>query len=132
MQYAILCYDDELVIEAWSQARDAEVIGKHRAFSSELARKGKLGPVLRLLPTSAAITVQTRDQHVVVDGPFAETKEQLLGLWIVDAETVEEALEIAKVFGGHKGHGSLEVRPVREMFDFSAAADPAAGKTTVA
>lgn len=122
MQYAILCYDNEAVTEAWSKAREGEVIGKHRAYAGELAQKGKLGPVLRLLPTKAAMTVRSGDQTLVHDGPFAETKEQLLGLWIVDAESVEEALEIAKVFGDHKGHGSLEVRPVREMFSFAEAA----------
>ncbi len=52
MQYAILCYDDEKTVEAWSQAREDEVIGKHRAFAGKLARQGKLGPVLRLLPNS--------------------------------------------------------------------------------
>lgn len=117
MQYAILCYDDEAVIEAWSRARDQEVIGKHRAYAGQLAQKGKLGPVLRLVPTSAAMTVRSAgNQTTVLDGPFAETKEQLLGFWIIDADSKEEALEIAKVFGEHKGHGSLEVRPVREMF----------------
>ena len=115
MQYAILCYDDENTVEAWSQAREDEVIGKHRAFAGKLARQGKLGPVLRLLPTTAAMTVRSGDQTVVLDGPFAETKEQLLGLWIVDVDSAEAALEIARTFAGHKNTGSLEVRPLREM-----------------
>lgn len=115
MQYAILCYDDEKSVEAWSKAREDEVIGKHRAFASQLAQKGTLGPVLRLLPTAAAMTVRSGEQAVVLDGPFAETKEQLLGLWIVDADSTEAALEIARVFAGHKNSGSLEVRPLREM-----------------
>jgi len=115
MQYAILCYDQEDVVEAWTQAENDEVIGKHRAYAGKLAQKGKLGPVLRLLPTAAAMTVRSGDQPVIVDGPFAETKEQLLGLWIVDAESPEEALQMAQTFAGHKNSGSLEVRPVREM-----------------
>lgn len=119
MQYAILCYDDEAVVEAWSKAKDDEVIGKHRAYARELAQKGKLGPVLRLLPTTAAMTVRSGDKPLVFDGPFAETKEQLLGLWIVDADSHEEALEIARTFSGHKETGSLEVRPVREMVKLS-------------
>lgn len=125
MQYAILCYDNEAVVEAWSKAREDEVIGQHRAYARKLAEKGKLGPVLRLVPTSAAMTVRSGDQAAVFDGPFAETKEQLLGLWIVDADSQEEALEIAKVFGDHKGHGSLEVRPVRDIFSIAGEA-PAA------
>lgn len=123
MQYAILCYDDEAVIDAWSKARDEEVIGKHRAYAQELAQKGKLGPVLRLVSTGSAMTVRSSgSQATILDGPFAETKEQLLGFWIVDADSADEALEIAKVFGEHKGHGSLEVRPVREMFSAGSAA----------
>jgi len=122
MQYAILCYDDEKTVEAWSQAREDEVIGKHRAFAHQLAQKGKLGPVLRLLPTTAATTVRSGDQSVVFDGPFAETKEQLLGLWIVDADSENEALEIAQVFAGHKNSGSLEVRPLREMVSLASLA----------
>jgi len=118
MQYAILCYDDECVIEAWTQATEDKVIGQHRAYAAELARKGKLGPVLRLLPTTAATTVRAGDKPLIFDGPFAETKEQLLGLWIVDVDSHEEALEIAQAFSDHKGTGSLEVRPVREMVKF--------------
>lgn len=123
MQYAILCYDNQDEVMSWSEAREAEVIGQHRAYGAQLAQQGKLGTVLRLLPTSAAMTVRsTAQQPFVVDGPFAETKEQLLGLWIVDAESPEEALEIAKVFAGHKGSGSLEVRPLLEMVDLAAVA----------
>ncbi len=61
------------------------------------------------------MTVRSGDQTVVLDGPFAETKEQLLGLWIVDVDSAEAALEIARTFAGHKNTGSLEVRPLREM-----------------
>ena len=115
MQYAILCYDDEALVEAWTRAREDEVLGKHRAYSAELAKKGKLGPVLRLLPTTTATTIRAGDKPLIVDGPFAETKEQLLGFWIVDVDSHEEALAIAQEFSDHKGAGSLEVRPVREI-----------------
>lgn len=113
MQYAILCYDDEKVIDSWTQAEDDAVIAKHRSVVGELAKVGRLGPVLRLMPTRAAMTVRSGDQPLVLDGPFAETKEQLLGLWIVEAESQDEALETAKKLAGHKETGSLEVRPLR-------------------
>lgn len=113
MQYAILCYDNEAVVEAWTQAKDDEVIAKHHAVEHDLAKKGRLGPVLRLLPTHAAMTVRSGDQPIVFDGPFAETKEQLLGLWIIDADSDEEALSTAKKLASHKSTGSLEVRPLR-------------------
>ena len=113
MQYAILCYDREEIVEGWTQAEDDAVIARHRAVEHELAKKGRLGPTLRLLPTHAAMTVRSGDQPLVLDGPFAETKEQLLGLWIIDADSDEEALETAKKLAGHKSTGALEVRPLR-------------------
>lgn len=113
MQYAILCYDSEAVVESWTQAEDDAVIAKHQAAVHKLAQRGRLGPVLRLLPTRAAMTVRSGEQPLVIDGPFAETKEQLLGLWIIDADSQEEALETAKELAGHKTTGSLEVRPLR-------------------
>lgn len=121
MQYAILCYDDEAVIEAWSKAEEEEVIGKHQAAVRGIAQKGKLGPVLRLLPTSTAMTVRSGDKPAVFDGPFAETKEQLLGLWIVDADTHEEALALARELAGHKVTGSMEVRPLLMFMDGASA-----------
>jgi hypothetical protein len=115
MQYAILCYDREEIVEGWTQAEDDAVIAKHRAVEHDLAKKGRLGPTLRLLPTHAAMTVRSGDQPLVLDGPFAETKEQLLGLWIIDADSHEEALETAKKLASHKKTGALEVRPLRHF-----------------
>jgi len=117
MQYAILCYDDEAAIEAWPDAKLDEVIGKHQAATRPIAQRGKLGPVLRLLPTSTAMTVRSGDKPVILDGPFAETKEQLLGLWIIDADTHEEALALAQELAGHKETGSMEVRPLLMFMD---------------
>ncbi|MCO5065346.1 MAG: YciI family protein [Rhizobiaceae bacterium] len=122
MQYAILCYDDESILETWSDARMDEVIGKHQAATRPVAARGKLGPVLRLLPTSTAMTVRSGDKPTVIDGPFAETKEQLLGLWIIDAETHEEALALAEELAGHKDSGSMEVRPLLMFMDGKAPA----------
>lgn len=113
MQYAILCYDDENVVEAWTQAEDDAVIAKHQAVEHGLAKQGRLGPTLRLLPTQAAMTVRSGDQPLVLDGPFAETKEQLLGLWIIEAESDDEALETVKKLASHKTTGALELRPLR-------------------
>lgn len=117
MQYAILCYDDEAVVEAWSETKLNKVIGKHQAATRPVAERGKLGPVLRLLPTSTAMTVRSGDKPAVMDGPFAETKEQLLGLWIIDADTHEEALALAQELAGHKDTGSMEVRPLLMFMD---------------
>ena len=69
--------------------------------------------ILRLLPTTAAMTLRkTQDPPLVIDGPFAETKEQLLGFYIVNCEDLEEALEIARELGRANPGGSYEIRPL--------------------
>ena len=85
MQYAILCYHDEKVTCAWSKEQDDAVMVKLGGVMDKLSRQGRLGPVARLLPTTAATTLRKdREQPIVIDGPFAETKEQLLGFYIVE------------------------------------------------
>jgi hypothetical protein len=113
MQYAILCYHDEKVTCAWSQAEDAAVMAKLAVVQERLAREGRLGPVARLLPTTAATTLRKdREPAVVLDGPFAETKEQLLGFYIVEADTLDEVLDIARELGQANPGGAYEIRPV--------------------
>ena len=112
MQYAILCYHDENVVCAWSKEEDDAVMAKLAAVHERLARQGKLGPVVRLLPTTAATTLRKdRDPPLVIDGPFAETKEQLGGYILVDAKDRDEALAIAARIPIAKT-GSIEVRAV--------------------
>ncbi|HEX5262327.1 MAG TPA: YciI family protein [Phenylobacterium sp.] len=113
MLYALLCYNSEEVVFSWSKAEDDEVMAKLGAVHSKLAEKGKLGPSLRLLPTTAATTLRKSDPPMVIDGPFAETKEQLLGFYVVDCEDLEEALEIAGDLGRANPGGAYEIRPLR-------------------
>lgn len=113
MQYAILCYHDEKVTCAWSKEEDEAVMTKLAVVTDKLARDGKLGPVARLLPTTTATTLRKdREPPLVIDGPFAETKEQLLGFYIIDCASLEEALGIAKDLGKANPGGSYEIRPV--------------------
>ena len=113
MQYAILCYHDEKVTCAWSKEQDDAVMAKLGGVLDKLSRQGKLGPVARLLPTTAATTLRKdRDQPIVIDGPFAETKEQLLGFYIVDCQSLDEVLEIARELGAANPGGAYEIRPV--------------------
>jgi hypothetical protein len=121
MLYAILCYHDEAEVGAWPQAKDDAVIAKRRVVTNDLAAKGKLGPVVRLMPTTAATTVQSGSEPLVVDGPFAETKEQLLGLYLVECATREEAVEVARRMGRDES-GKFEVRPLRSFAPGSGAA----------
>ena len=83
-----------------------------------MAARGKLGPVARLMPTTAATTLRkTKDEPVVIDGPFAETKEQFLGFYVVDCENLDEALDFARELGAaNPGVGSYEIRPISAFF----------------
>jgi hypothetical protein len=113
MQYAILCYHDEKVTCAWTKEQDDAVMAKLGGVMDKLSRQGKLGPVARLLPTTAATTLRKdREQPIVIDGPFAETKEQLLGFYIVDCQSLDEALDIARELGAANPGGAYEIRPV--------------------
>lgn len=112
MLYALLCYHDEDVVCSWSKEQDAAVMAKLAVVQEKLAKQGRLGPVARLLPTTAATTLRKDDPPLVLDGPYAETKEQLLGFYIVDCETLDAALEVARELGAANPGGSYEIRPV--------------------
>lgn len=113
MLYAILCYDSEEVVGAWTKEQDDTVMERLGVVQRRLAEQGRLGPVARLLPTTAATTVRKGREPLVLDGPFAETKEQLLGFYLVECETLEEAIETAKDLARASGSaGAYELRPV--------------------
>ena len=110
MLYAILCYDSEAVVTAWSKEKDAAVMAEHAVVERKLTAQGKLGPVARLMPTTTATTLREGHEPMVIDGPFAETKEQLLGFYVVDCATLEEAIETARPLMVEGG--ALEIRPI--------------------
>jgi hypothetical protein len=113
MMYALLCYHSEDIVCSWSKEQDAAVMAKLAVVQQKLARSGKLGPVVRLMPTTAATTLRKdREPPLVIDGPFAETKEQLLGFYLVDCTSLDEALEIARDLGRANPGGAYEIRPV--------------------
>lgn len=76
--------------------------------------KGKLGPVARLLPTTSATTLRkSSGEPLIIDGPFAETKEQFLGFYLADCDSLEEAIAFAKDLAeANPGAGGYEIRPV--------------------
>ena len=113
MLYSILCYHSEKIVGAWTPEEDAATIQRLSVVQEGLARKGKLGPVVRLMPTTAATTLRKdREPPLVVDGPFAETKEQLLGFYVVDCGSREEALDIARELAAVNPGGAYEIRPI--------------------
>ena len=112
MLYAILCYHDEDLVGSWSEEQDAAVMKKLAVVQDKLAQQGRLGPVARLLPTTAATTLRKEGPPVVLDGPYAETKEQLLGFYVVDCKNLDEALDVARDLGAANPGGAYEIRPV--------------------
>lgn len=112
MLYALLCYNDEDTVWAWDKTQDGAVMARLAAVRAPLEAAGKMGPSLRLLPTTAATTLRKSDPPLVIDGPFAETKEQLLGFYIIDVADLDEALSIAKDLGEANPGGAYEIRPL--------------------
>jgi hypothetical protein len=114
MLYAFLCYNNEDAVFSWGQAEDDAVMAALGAVQAPLAKAGRLGPTARLMPTTAATTLRKNtDPPTVLDGPYAETKEQLLGFYVIDCEDLEAALTVARDLAKANPGGAYEVRPVR-------------------
>jgi hypothetical protein len=114
MQYAILCYDSEEVVSAWTKEQDDAVLARLDVVKENLRKEGRLGPTVRLMPTTTATTVRKGKEAVVIDGPFAETKEQLLGFYVVECDSLEQAIKTAKDLAqSSDSPGAYEVRPLR-------------------
>jgi hypothetical protein len=132
MLYAMLCYHQEDVVCAWSKDQDDAVMEKLRAVQEPWAKAGKLGPVARLVPTTAATTLRKdSDPPLILDGPFAETKEQLLGFYVIDAKDLEEALAFARELARVNPGGSYEIRPIAFYMPGTAVETPASAPALV-
>jgi hypothetical protein len=111
MLYSILIYGPEEALLHMSPQEDAEAIARHEPLQRKLRAEGRLGPTMRLAPTGKATTLRADREPFIVDGPFAETKEQLLGLYVVDCDTLEAAIETARQIP-QSCWRTLEIRPV--------------------
>jgi hypothetical protein len=113
MLFSILCYHNEKVVGAWSAEEDAATMARLDVVHQKLAQRGQLGPVVRLKPTDAAVTLRKdHDPPIVFDGPFAETKEQLLGFYVLDCPSQEDAIAAARELGRANPGGAYEIRPI--------------------
>jgi hypothetical protein len=110
MLYTLLCYNKEDVVWSWTREEDDAVMARLSVVHEKLVKEGKLGPSLRLLPTTAAATLRGPD--LVIDGPFAETKEQLLGFYVIDVENLDAALDVARQLSAANPTSVYEIRPV--------------------
>jgi hypothetical protein len=112
MLYSILCYESEALAAGRTRQEDDALMVRLRNVTQKLKDEGKLGPVARLMPTTTATHIRSGKNPEVIDGPFAETKEQLLGFYVVDCPTLEEAIAAATLLAREKPHGTLEIRPI--------------------
>ena len=111
MMYAVLCYNNEEMVCGWSKEQDAAVMDALSKAHDKWERAGKLKPSIRLLPTTAATTLH-KSKDMVIDGPYAETKEALLGFYIIDVENLEEGLQFARDLAKANPGGAYELRPI--------------------
>jgi len=116
MQYAILCYHDEAAVSALTKEQDDALMAALAVVRQELVAEGKLGPVARLMPSTAATTLRYGRETVILDGPFAETKESLLGFYVLDCASLEDAMDAARRLAAPREAAglasALEVRPI--------------------
>jgi hypothetical protein len=116
VQYMLLIYGDQNARGSMSEEEMGQIMQAYMTYTQELSDSGKMVAGDALQPIETATTVRVRnDETLTTDGPFAETKEQLGGYYLVDVDTLDEALEWAAKIPG-ASHGSVEVRPVM-VFD---------------
>jgi hypothetical protein len=112
MRYALLICTDETAVQALSPEEGSAMLSEYGAFSEEMGSRGVLQGGERLRPTTDATTVRVRDGEVLTsDGPFAETKEQIGGYYVVDCKDLDEAIDVASKIPGARV-GTIEVRPI--------------------
>jgi hypothetical protein len=112
MQYLMLIYHSEAGFEKTSESDRAAIYQEYGQLREELSAKGKFVGGHQLLPTTMATTIRVREgKRVVTDGPFAETKEQLGGYFLVNADDLDEAIVIAARIPSAR-NGTIEVRPI--------------------
>jgi hypothetical protein len=115
MRYALLINTEDKRQAEMTEAEAGEQMARYMAFGEEMGARGVLLTGERLKPAATATTVRVREGDVLTsDGPFAETKEQLAGFYLVECKDLDEAIEVASKIPG-AAQGSVEVRPVWEM-----------------
>jgi hypothetical protein len=125
MYYAILAYHAAGVVESWTEEEDAALMTELLKVNDRLVREKSLGPAARLGPTEHAVTLRGKGDGMVTDGPFAETKEQLLGFYVVDFPTLEAAIAAARDLRRANPTAVYEIRPI-SLYLPGAALEPTA------
>ena len=115
MKYLLLIYGDESGMDSASPEHMQQVLDEYWAYDDFLAKRGGRLAGEALRPTATATTVRNEgDQVLTTNGPYAETKEQLGGVYLLEANDLDEAIELAAACPGAK-YGTIEVRPIMEF-----------------
>jgi hypothetical protein len=112
MLYAILAYHVQDAVTAMTPEEDAALMEDLHKVHGRLTEEGRLGPAARLGVVEGAVTLRGPGDGEVVDGPFAETKEQLLGLYVLDCATRDDAVEAARDLRRVNPTAVYEIRPI--------------------
>lgn len=112
MYYAILAYHAEGLVESWTEEEDAALMAELLQVNDRLVKEKHLGPAARLGPTAGAVTLRGKGAGMVIDGPFAETKEELLGFYVVDFPTIDAAVAAARDLRRANPTAVYEIRPI--------------------
>lgn len=119
MRYLLMIYTNEAEDASATPELQQQVMNEYWAFTAELSKRGANKGGEPLMPTAMATTVRVRNGKTITsDGPFAETKEQLGGYYLIEAKNLNEAIEVAAMCPGAKW-GSIELRPIMEMGELS-------------
>jgi hypothetical protein len=115
MRYLLLIYQDEAAHARWSQEQLGAEYEAYMAYGAEVSKRGVFQSGAALMPTNTATTVRLRGGKILTtDGPFAETKEQLGGYYLLNCKDLDEAIELAAKIPAAPD-GSIEIRPVMEF-----------------
>jgi hypothetical protein len=115
MKYMLLIHDSEQALNALSDDELKQIMAEYRRFSEEIRASGHYRAGSQLQPTSMATSVRVRNgKRLVTDGPFAETREQLGGYFLVEAKDLDEAIGLAERVPSAR-IGTIEIRPLVEM-----------------
>ncbi len=112
MQYLLLIYEDEKEVQGREEKTRTQILDEYRAFTASVREAGQLVAADALQSTTTATSVRVRDgKAITTDGPFAETKEQLGGFYLVEADDLDQAISIAARIPSAR-FGTIEVRPI--------------------
>lgn len=116
MKYALLIYDQQQYWNTWSEDERSQILAEYQAFTDRVKSKGIFCAAEPLQPIAEARTLRRQDSGELLetDGPFAETREQLAGFYLLECENLDEAIELAAEIPAAR-FGTIEVRPAIEL-----------------